>query len=81
MAKVGYMINVSSVTIPVELAGGKTVYVPPRGELRNEDVQNFDGISRFFNTKQDLSEPASRPLPKPAEKPKEKVLSGKKDKS
>jgi len=60
MSKVRKMINTSDLTVPVELKGGTTVFVPPRGTLENEDVQNLDKVRRFFKVEEDLGEVVPR---------------------
>lgn len=52
--KVKEIQNLGKVTLPVELANGITVYVPPRGILKNKDVVNFDKLRKFFSVKEEL---------------------------
>ena len=55
MSRVRKMTNVSHLTVAVSLEG-TTVYVPPRGILENENVQNLDSVRKFFKIEEDLTE-------------------------
>ena len=50
------MLNISNTQVPVLLANGVTVYVPPRGRLVNEDVRNLDAIKKYFKIVEPLNE-------------------------
>lgn len=56
MSKVVKMINTSKATVPVELARGETVFVPPRGVVENEEVNGLDKVRKYFNVREDLTE-------------------------
>jgi len=78
--KIVEMFNKSQAVVPVELKNGTTVYVPPRGKLKDVKIENLDKIRRFFMVKQDLTEvgekpevkrqPLNEPAPKVEEAPK-----------
>jgi len=57
------MTNKSKNTVPVELEGGQTVFVPPRGTLENQSVANLDRVRPHFQVEQNLTEvnPVSPP--------------------
>lgn len=60
MNKVRKMVNVSGLTVPVELETGTTVFVPPRGVLENEKVKNLEEVRKFFKIQEDLGEVVER---------------------
>lgn len=65
MPKIRKLTNVSSVLVPVALADGNTVFVPPGGILENQDVDNIYAITRLVKVEYDLTEINPQPqMPK-----------------
>lgn len=59
MSKVVRLINVSEMTVPVELDGGETVFLPPRGVIENADIANLKDLKHSVKVTYDLTEVGS----------------------